>query len=554
MGCKRMHTLTGWWSGLNQRQRTILIFLSSLLFSFLYMLPRLISPQFGLFDDGFNLSKVQEMPAPGWDAWELARGRFRPGYWYFWFFLYRLGGKTPLVFFLGNTVLLAGCLFLYSLFLSRLTRRWRVALLAVLILSSSPPLLETFYTLGKGEGLQIFWILAALNLAHVDPPESQRRVVDVSLLLSALALFIACLSKETSIVVLPFAAFVAFVDIFAARGEKPLYLGKTSRRLLLSALIAIPLYLVLRSSLVSTGSAGPIRYALEISSLGTSLVRWGGYLLSDFPYLLLLPLAFLVSRDRVTKAARGWLLFSVVWMLGWIAVFLPWTGMTIYFQLPLTLGLALMTSVLLLALVDKIRLRRHRGLSLFTLLCIVLLVILSLGNTLTDARIQLSTDRVNEEMLIWLSEHAPVDSLVVVNIQDPNEYYDEIGLHLEEFYGRGDLRLDFVRVDAFPPRTEESLYVLSPYATGIPVVTVRTGVVEPSIGSWNRQLLDLLPPEPPVVFEVGTELRLYSFKLPQLVCRWIEAETYCYGDPRTLDVLNYTYGWKIYRLQYVEDS
>lgn len=545
----RTNSITKKWSSLKPAQKTILMMGAFLLLALLYMLPRLLSPQFGLFDDGFNLGKVQEMPAPGWDAWELERGRFRPMYWYFWFCLYRIGGESPLVFFLGNTVLLASSLYLYFLFLFRLTRRWQVALITVVILSISPPLLETFYTLSKGEGLQIFWIFAALNLAYAAEQDNKQRLFDVWVLLSALAFFMACLCKETSIVMLPFVGFVALIDVLAARVRKVSQPHKASLRMFIAVLIAIPAYLFLRSQVITTGSLGPVRYAISLSSIVTSLVRWGGYLLSDFPYLILLPFAILVAWKQLSETLRCLLLFSGVWMLGWIAVFLPWTGMTVYFQLPLTMGLALMTSVLLIALVNEDRDKKHRVFSLLCLFAMVVLLVLSLGNTITDGRIQLSTDRVNEEMLAWLSGNVPAESLVVVNIQDPNEYYDEISLHLDEFYERSDLRLDYLRVEAFPPQTDGNLYALSPYATRIPVVTVRTGVIEPSIGNWNRQLHDLLSPEAQLAFEAGTEMRLFSFKLPQLVCRWINAETYCFDDPRALDMLNYSYGWRVYRLQ-----
>src|SRR5512136_1871544 len=69
----------------------------------LIMLPRLVSPQFGLLDDGRSLTISQGIIHGKWDlSWDVIAGRARPVYWAAFAFWYLLANGNPFWYFLGN--------------------------------------------------------------------------------------------------------------------------------------------------------------------------------------------------------------------------------------------------------------------------------------------------------------------------------------------------------------------------------------------------------------------------------------------------------------------
>lgn len=521
-----------------------------IIIAFLYMLPRLLNARFGLFDDGGNINIFQTMQTPGWDSFELDRGRFRPAYWYFWYTLYFLGGQNPVVFFLGNTALLASILVLYGISLYRWTSRWTVGIVSVLFLLLFPSTIELFYTLSKGEGLQIFWILLAITLAQ-SSREKAISAIDYWLLPISVALLAACLSKETSVIVLPLFTVVFTFPSFLKKSNARKFSKPIALRLMLAAFIAVPTYLLWRAALVNTGFTETARYNLSVSTFLDSLFRWGGFLLSDFPYLVFLPPALIILCKRLDRSEWEQIILSVIWMLAWIVVFLPWSSMTVYFQFPFSLGLAFLMSITVHALINHGVV--HSRSSIFESRMLLILmgvgIFLSTGNTISNARIQVSSDVINHEMLFYVAESLPANSVLLVNFQDPNEYYGQVVVRLRDFYHREDLIIDYVDLASFPPVTEDGLYVLTPYASNIPVITVRTGVTEPYISIWIDRLLEHAEPGLDLIVDLGVEMELFIVKLPRIICPLLNAPVFCSGDYGFMDRLDYSYGWRLY--QYV---
>src|SRR5512135_1404131 len=79
----------------------------------LIMLPRLLSPNFGLMDDGRSLAISQGLLNGKFDlSWDVTAGRARPVYWLAFAFWYFLVGGHPFWYFLGNLLVFASTTFL----------------------------------------------------------------------------------------------------------------------------------------------------------------------------------------------------------------------------------------------------------------------------------------------------------------------------------------------------------------------------------------------------------------------------------------------------------
>src|SRR5512136_2078074 len=88
-------------------------FYAPLLICILIMLPRLVSPNFGLMDDGRGLSIAQGLLHGKFDlSWDLVAGRARPIYWLAFAFWYLLAGAQPFWYFLGNLIVFSTTTFL----------------------------------------------------------------------------------------------------------------------------------------------------------------------------------------------------------------------------------------------------------------------------------------------------------------------------------------------------------------------------------------------------------------------------------------------------------
>ena len=58
-----------------------------------------------------------------------------------------------------------------------------------------------------------------------------------------------------------------------------------------------------------------------------------------------------------------------------------------------------------------------------------------------NARYQLVMDRVNAQMVRFVSEELPINGVVFVNLPADNEYVEEIQYNLAQFYNRPDIQV-----------------------------------------------------------------------------------------------------------------
>ncbi len=530
-----------------------------ILLALLIVVPRLLSPQFGLLDDARTLTTSRAITSGSWDmTWDAVAGRFRPAYWLYPALIYLLAGQNAGAFFAGNALLFAGA----TAALIRLVRirggsRLEAGLVGTTFALASPAI-EATYTLSKAETLQVVFLALALVGAEglADPANRRRRWGSGAL--TSIALLGALLTKETTLVLPPILAlwtFLAWLRRSLPGGAERL----RSRALFLSlSLGAAVIYLGWRGAALGAGlgfgeGTYASRYDLSPENLVASAVRVSGWLLRDFPYLVPLGLIglWLIGRRRDAEGI-GAHLEDAIWVAGWGAVFLPWPSTTECHLLPASIGCALLAGRLAALTVKRLGSLAGPGrrIALGALGLAVVGVVLTLPNNWTSARVQLAVDAANGEAIEYVVQSLPAGAHLVVNLQEPREYYEILGIYLSDLYGRGDLVIDYYRSQGLSAVGSNGAptYVLSPFVFGKPYFTVRVGVGETDSVAWNESLLaaegERLGPE----FETLHEFRRVSIDLPAAICPILRRSAYCEESRAVFNAGVFIYGWRLYRM------
>jgi hypothetical protein len=528
--------------------------LAPLVLAGLVMLPRLASPQFGFLDDGLTLQIGREV-AGRWSATlhlNPETGRFVPAYWLVYSAIAGVVGARPLAFFLLNVAILAALL----TSLARLVRLGGgtagQAAVAVVVFALCGPTIESFYTLSKPEPLQLLWIGGALlaTVAAVGAPAPRRAAL---IALAAGLSLLAYATKETSAVLVPIS--LGWLALEWAGGER----GPSRRFATTYAAInvaAAAAFVVLRAHYAPLGLAEGTytrAYAFDARVVAPALFRLAAWLLRDFAFLLPL-LAFSAVWRRAGWARGGRAIrYACVWMAGWLAVFLPWPATFQYYLLPFALGAAVAAG---LAVGDgwEARDRPHRlgarWLAGSVLVVTGALWLASVLNAVADARVQLTVDRANADLVDFLAG-LPSRSRIVLNTA-MNEYHLELPRHLLEIKRRPDLVVVLPSGGAAGGPASSDRFVVTAELLNRPGPTVRLALDEPGVRADHATLHRLLagPSEPP--YRAVRQTRLVEVGLHRWLCRvaappFIDA-AFCPGDGALLDRRLFSYGWQVHRL------
>jgi hypothetical protein len=518
----------------------------------------MLSPQFGLLDDARTLTTSRAITNGSWDmTWDITAGRFRPAYWLYPALVYLLAGRNAAAFFAGNALLFAGT----TAALLRLVRlRGGTRLEAGLVgaaFALAGPAIEATYTLSKAETLQVVFLALALIGAEglADPTNRRRRWGSGAL--TSIALLGSLLTKETTLVLVPILAL--WVVLAWLRRSMPGGKGRLRSRALFFSLSlgAAAIYLAGRGAVLGAGlgfaeGTYASRYDLSPGNLLTSAVRVSGWLLRDFPYLIPLALIglWLILRRRDAEGI-GADLEDVIWVAGWSAVFLPWPSTTECHLLPASIGCVLLGGRLTALAVNRLGslVGPGRRMAQGALGLAMVGMVLTLPNNWTSARVQLAVDAANMGAIEHVVRSLPVGAHLVVNLQEPREYYEILGIYLTDLYGRGDLVIDYYRSQDLMAEGENGapVYVLSPFVFGRPYFTVRVGVGEADTVAWNASLLETegerLHPE----FETREELRRLNIDLPAAICPILRRSVYCEESRAVFSTGVFIYGWRLYR-------
>jgi len=526
-----------------------------ILMAILLMLPRLIAPQFGLFDDGRTLVTAEKISHGTWyTGQDSIEGRFRPMHWLWFTLSYLIGGKSPFWFYITNTLALVLIVAAMILLVRAIGGSRLQAFLAGSSFVLAGPVVESFLTL-KGEVLQLMLILFSLLVALLYKRARTRgQKVGVVALTTAL-LLLADMTKETAIVLLPISLAWYLLARFWPGYIKDPAQRATRRAYLLANLLAVPLFFLARtaafSAQISTGTYSG-QYAFQAGQIAISALRWAGWLVRDFTWVLplaLLVIVLAVSQRRLNNFAI--LVDSFIWMGAWVCVYLPWNFMAEYYMLPFALGGSIFASALIGEIAPA--LSKSGWKQWMASIFIVLSGILIIGhllNNLTNAHIQLTVDSANAKMMNFLAQQTEPDSHILVNIQYPNEYFYEMQTQLKELYTRPDLNVLTFRPDMSLPSDGKATYIVSPFVKNEPLLTVRMGVIENSQRDWDTTLHGFLQTKPgsQVVYEMTAGFQLSNVDYPRVFCPLIKTRLFCAAPAPVVDTRPFDYGWKVYKL------
>jgi hypothetical protein len=529
-----------------------LILYSPGLVSFAIMLPRLASAQFGFFDDGRTLATAAQMAHGSWDwSWDFLAGRFRPVYRLFFSLPYALFGREPFWYFVANAVIfvlaVVGVIALVRRIGGSDTQAWVTGML----FATSGPVAENYYTLSKGEALQLVLLVGSLLLIlSYEKLHSQWRK-SVLLLMTMLVLFAAHATKETSLIMLPISLvwlLGAWVRQRSGRSSAhlPIY-GAYCLANILAGAIFISLRMVFVTQTAQGGSYAQ-SYEFGLSRLLASTVRWSGWLIRDYSYLaplLLIAVFWCLRIRRIPQAETAF--NSLVWMGAWMGIFLPWQYTVEYYMLSFALGAAFLGGWLLAQIIQKPVFvnKWSRILTIIGLAVSAILFISTLGNNISTARIQLAVDAANDKMLDYLVQQLPTGSTVWINIQASNEYIEQLG-YLKDGWRRTDINLQLFHNPIIPGNKD---YIVTPFVANLPLLTVRMGVIESSQLTWTQDLNSFLSEHPDwkQVFETDHRFQLIVTDLPRLFCPWMQGRNFCAVDSPILNTRAFSYGWRIYQ-------
>ena len=536
----------------------VLLQFSPVVVAFFVMLPRLLSPQFGLLDDGQTMRAVGHVSDNWTSAFTMAHGdgRFFPSYYLFLYLVHALAGLRPFLFFAVNYAVFgtttAGLIGLVRLMGGTAFQAWAAGIFFVV----SGPAVESFYTLSKAEPPQLLWVVISLLIAAVAARSRSRWASLAGLAATMGPLLAADTTKETGIATVAIALgwlVVGRLCLDPARDEP--YLA-WRRRYVLASLLAAAAFFVLRAysggPSLSQGAYSRL-YRLEVVTMWGSLVDALALLSRDLAYLA--PLAVLAVILRITRPRppRPLLLDTVVWMGGWLGVYLPWSWVVEYYLLPFAFGAAAFCGVVTGEAIQAFRDERRRGVRATVTVCVgafLIVFLLSMANVATIGAIQLAVDAANYQLVRFISA-LPKGSAVTVNMPSVNEYVYEIGLHVRQTEGRPDIVVDYFETEADARRAGSAGgYVATLVMRQQVVPGVRIPMNERMAGELGQTLTRVLGGGREPVFRIRRRVQLMMVNLHHPVCALLGKRTervYCHWPAPFIDTRALSYGWNVYR-------
>jgi 4-amino-4-deoxy-L-arabinose transferase-like glycosyltransferase len=527
---------------------------SPVLLGIFIMLPRLFSPHFGFFDDAAGLARARDIWAGHWTlVIEADGGRFRPLYWIYYAFLYRIFGLHPLGFFISNLVLFLILIFCVIRLVLSLGINWKAAWAAGLVFALAGPVMENIYTLCKLELLQVVWILLLLFCCGAYLHIGKWYWKLTFLLLMAGIAFLVCNTKETGIMLVPASLISLLIYWLWGRLNHQIDETVIRKRIILwwASLIGVFAYLIVSSFyrkqfLIST-SSGNFNFSISwLYSQFRLLIDW---MIRDYLYLFPLGLGAIVALlKKSNRFVIPLLMECGCWAVIWVAVYIPWMYIPEYYFLPIALIFAILCGLFLslnLSLLPAKRIERIIGL---TCICLsVLLFAITIPNQVTNARLQIVVDRANAEMLTYIVDRAPQRSTIWINIQEPNEYVTEIALWVNQIDARPDLQVDYIHGQYLPTTKTggQETWIVSPYLENQFYPSVRLGVYENTSKVWNQTLETYLNGKGRQINDIRYSIHLLIFDPMRFFCPLIDSLSYCQVPSNPLDTRVLTYGWKI---------
>ncbi len=523
----------------------------------LIMLPRLVSAQFGLMDDGRALTIAQGLLHGKFDlSWDVVAGRARPIYWAAFAFWYVLVGGHPFWYFLGNLIVFSGTTFLLIRLVVEVGGSKLQALLTGVIFAFSTSVIEDVYTLSKAENFQLLLMISAITLVILAARSANRFRLWLLTAIASLLLLVACFTKEATLLLLPISLVwwgVAMLGRWRHFPTAPL-VEKVSRLLIFASLASGVIFYLGRTIFLASskilGVGQSSEFHFDRLSIINSIVRWGGWLLRDFIWLLpmaLMVIVWCLVKRRLPRFGLWWL--AGVWMAFWFGMYIPWHFAVEYYLLPFAAGTAVLSGVILSEIWEFITQSTPlwKGLGIASLVLTGLLLLATQANSFTDASIQLAQDSANARVLQYVAENAPQSSQVVVNIQLANEYIEQMQLMLANYYNRPDLELVSYQGEDMSNLKDQprGTYFLLAELVNQPKMTVRMGLDEPSLQVWNASVMSQLSSWHEV-YRVSEDPPILTVNFPHLLCSVINRGNYCAGNEGLVNSDRLHYQWSVF--------
>ena len=539
------------------KTKNFILAIVPLVITIIIMIPRLISPQFGFFDDGRMLVEVNKILQNDFSmSYDLQAGRFRPLYWLYFLFIYTLAGPEPVWFYISQLIIFLIIIIEIRLSLKRMkATNWQIFTTSMVFIFSMP-IVENFYTFSKGEPLQLIFTLASvIFLGYLKNPR-QKKIHWLCIIFSFLSILLAMMVKETTIIMVPIAVIWTGY-VYLKRND---YSKKCRQAYLIylgTAILATVLFFILRkewglSSVI--GGTYTKRYTFTLMSLLPKFARWLTLFAHYFHYLLPFSGIALISifKTKFTRSQRLNLFDWGIWTLSWLAVLIPWEYAEVYYLLPLSLGLSYVIGLFLPQIITIIFQTGKwiRGALIPLSVLTVILFLATLPYYRTHVRIQLIFDQINNRMLTSANEIIPANGAVFTNIDKQNEYVEHISHFLMTQYNRTDISYNFIDMN-----TLENLHhaskgiILMPYIQNQPNLLVRAGVEEEFTMAWNDTVLGVMDDQLTLMKNIQEDFRIFNINLPILLCSILGKRGYCENPDPLIDTRLFSYGWEVYQIR-----
>lgn len=464
-----------------------------------FMVPRVASAQFSLFDDGETAETAARI-GNGMAAFfaPSASGRFQPGYQIYSAGLFFLLKNNPHAIYFFHGLVLAAIVGLTAL----LVRRWGgntlQAFLSALLVTSAGAVVENFYTLSKSETLLAAFILAGICLLST-LPERKTRLIKGLTFAGGTALFTAAALTKETFVVMPLVGLAWLMIPYIFRFAKsPSAATNTRKAVFLALMAALAIFLAASYSSLTVGVPGKYssRFVLSIPRMIESFGQWRNWLMRDYFYLLpaFLLWVALFSLNRSDSSLRLGL-DALVFSAAWFLIYLPWEFVQEYYLLLFALGGVVLTGLALGKLPFVWR-GLQKGWKIATALLAAATIyfwLTTLPTQVNKAQLLLTVDRINGDMLTYLARELPLNSQVMVNMVPGSEYIAEIKLHLKNFYHRPDIDVQPFEYQLPANDKEIRYWLIAPQVTNKPIYSVRFGFLEIQQQRANALLSDFAP-------------------------------------------------------------
>lgn len=541
---------------LNTFFQKYLPYLSLALIAFLYMLPRILSAQFGLLDDGVTLIVGQKFISDPLTPFKFMQfsGRFFPIFWVYQSLIFQFARFAPYRWFIANAVLLSALsVSLYQVAFILLRKKWAAWLAGVLFIFSGP-VVESFYTITKSEPIMLFFIVLAvivfLSLAR--QTSSLKKILIMTTVV--LLFFFAFASKETGIVMVGICTgWLGLTFIFRRQRA-----SKDDKRfvfwLLIASIIALVIYFALRQAFQTKSlSEGGYTssYLLDYSIIRDQLLRWLGRFLRDYFFILPLGMVLCVPKIR-QKVNLRIVAYVVVWLGGWFIILLPWRVLESYYTLPFAFGLALLSGLIAGPLFQSLPTITNGFQKILIWICmgatLVSLAILQINNS-SNARLQLSFDKVNSRLVEELSQ-LPENATILFNVPGPLEYVIETRMHLQVRYNRADIKVDYLSYQPQFLAENQTTYIVSPVFTNQILPSVRNSIYSAGAIAWENCFEAFLAgqPDAELVGWPNDEVLVFDIGVNRILPYLGIEDPLSYGSRPWIDSRRTAYGWKIYHL------